>query len=253
MNNRLQAFQTALANKSALKVIAGIANDNLAHVLTVVSAANQTAAHAIDVTAKPEIISAVRQATDKTLFASSIQACELIEAVTLGADAVELGNFDALYAQGTFITAEEVFTQSQALVEALVGKALVCVTIPGHLAQDAQVALAQKLEAIGVDLIQTEGAVRLLAEQPQTAPISTEAKFDLTVSNTAALVQAVRIPVMSATGVSSDNVARAFAVGAAAVGIGSAVNQHQDAAPMVAEIEATLAAIPVGHKATVVA
>lgn len=253
MNNRLQAFQAALASKSALKVIAGIANDNLEHVLTVVSAANKTAAQAIDITAKADIVSAVRPLTTKTLFASSVKAEELIQAVSLGADAVELGNFDALYAQGTFITAEEVLTQAQALITALSSKALICITIPGHLSQDAQIALAKQLETMGVDLLQTEGAIRLLAEQAQTAPISSAVKFDLTVANTAVLVQAVRIPVMTATGVASNNVARAFTAGASAAGIGSAVNQHQDIAPMVDEIQATLAAIPASQKATVVA
>ena len=199
MNNAVSQFQQALAQKKALKVIAGIANHDVNQVLTVIKAANQTDAQAIDVSAQKDVLTAARQATSKMLFASSIVVSELVKAGTLGADAVELGNFDALYAQGVFITAEEVLQLGQDLMTQLGGKTFVCVTIPGHLSTDTQIQLAQKLESLGVNLIQTEGAIRQMASEPKTAEISSDAKFERTLANTQAIAQAVRIPVMTAT------------------------------------------------------
>jgi hypothetical protein len=253
MNHAVSQFQQALAQKKALKVIAGIANHDVNHVLTVIEAANQTDAQAIDVSAHQDVTTAARQATSKMLFASSIVVSELVEAVQKGVDAVELGNFDALYAQGVFISADEVLQLSQDLMAQLAGKTFVCVTIPGHLSTETQIYLAQKLENLGVNLIQTEGAIRQMASEPKTADISAEAKFERTLANTQAIASSVKVPVMTATGVCSNNANQAQRVGASAVGIGSAVNKLASQAEMVAEIQATLNGLALSCKQTVVA
>jgi hypothetical protein len=253
MNHAVSQFQYALAQKKALKVIAGIANHDVHQVLTVIEAANQTDAQAIDVSAQKDVVIAARQATSKMLFASSIVVSELVQAVKLDVDAVELGNFDALYAQGVFISAEEVLQLSQDLMAQLGGQTFVCVTIPGHLSTETQVRLAQQLEALGVNLIQTEGAIRQMASEPKTAAISADAKFERTLVNTQAITSAVSIPVMSATGVNSSNTNQAQPFGASAVGIGSAVNKLSSQDEMVAEIQASLEKLNTPVKQTVVA
>jgi hypothetical protein len=253
MNNVVNQFQQALSQKRALKVIAGIANHDVNQVLRVIEAANQTDAQAIDVSAHKDVVFAAREATSKMLFASSIVVNELVEAVNQGVDAVELGNFDALYEQGVFISAEEVLQLSEDLMLQLGGKTFFCVTIPGHLSTDTQVRLAKQLQALGVNLIQTEGAIRQMANEPKTAVISADAKFERTLANTKAIAGAVNIPVMSATGINSTNANQAQEVGASAVGIGSAVNKLSSQEEMVNEIQATLSGLALSRKHTGVA
>lgn len=227
MSKQVKSFQTALATRQAVKIIAGIANFDLDNVLAVVRAAEAAGADAVDVAARPEIVQAAKAAFSGVVFASSVTPQELAQAVATGADVAELGNFDALYDQGLFLSADDVLKLAQETVSLVQGKALVSITVPGHLNIDAQVQLAQQLEALGVDLIQTEGAARVLADTPTVKSLSPAEKEALTLRNTRALVQATRLPVMTASGITADNVALAFEAGAAAVGVGSYVNKAE--------------------------
>lgn len=237
---RKNSFLKALSQKSAVKIIAGIANTNLNNVLDIVNAATEGNAHAVDVAADTKIVEAVRKATNLFVFASATDAAALINAVTAGADGVEVGNYDALYDHGEFITAESVLSITKQVIAAVKGQALVSVTVPGHLSNDAQNHLAKEIEALGADIIQTEGAVRLLG-QTATAPISSEEKAAVTLKNAARLATTVTIPVMAATGINASNVKAALLTGASAVGVGSAVNKL-NAADMLNTVDAIMAA-----------
>ena len=104
--NSIELFKQALSEKRALKVISGINNLNLEKVEMVVSSAIEAKATAIDVAANEEVLSLATRLisesnSDITLFASSISAMELANAVNnFHVNAIELGNFDALYNQG---------------------------------------------------------------------------------------------------------------------------------------------------------
>lgn len=241
-----QRFQRALQARKGFKVISGIANFDVASVMTLVRASKNACRDmdglALDVAASQEIIHAVRAEFDGMVFASSVVVSELVDAVAAGADGVELGNFDALYAKGYYIDAAEVLALAQETIQALAGRALVCVTVPGHLNQDTQVKLAQDLEALGVDLIQTEGAARLLSQTPQVKSLSASEKAEMTLSNAQALVNAISVPVMAASGMAAGTVAASRAVGVAAVGIGSAVNKLAAQSEMEAALDAIAAA-----------
>ena len=106
--SRIESFKRALSEKRAVKIIAGIDNFDVENVKKVVMAASNSGASAIDICADTDIIAMVRQMTDLPLFVSSIVPQELAHAVILGADAVELGNFDALYKKGQTFTASQV-------------------------------------------------------------------------------------------------------------------------------------------------
>ncbi|HEY9746220.1 MAG TPA: DUF561 domain-containing protein [Oculatellaceae cyanobacterium] len=240
----LEAFKAAIAERRAVKVIAGIANFDVENVLAVARTAEAAGAHAVDVAARPEIIKAVRGVTSASIVASSVSPVELAEAVAAGADAVELGNFDALYDQGLFLSADDVLKLAEETVTLVAGKALVCITIPGHLTPESQAQLVQKLETLGVDLIQTEGAARVLAAEPVVKSLSQEEKEVLTLRNTKVLVNATRLPVMTASGLTADNVAKAFEAGAAAVGIGSYINKVASEADMIQRAKAVMESLP---------
>ena len=106
--SRIESFKRALNEKRAVKIIAGIDNFNAESVKKVVKAASNSGANAVDICANPDIIAMARSLTDLPLFVSSVDPLELAHAVALGADAVELGNFDALYKKGMTFTASQV-------------------------------------------------------------------------------------------------------------------------------------------------
>jgi 2-keto-3-deoxy-6-phosphogluconate aldolase len=241
MNQRLENFRAALKNRNAVKVIAGIANLDLDNILQVAHAAEAAGAHAIDVAAHPQIVEAVREVTSAIIFASSVEPKALASAVVAGAEAVELGNFDALYDQGLYLGADEVLQLAEETMALVKGQALVSITIPGHLMVESQVQLAAKLEALGVDLIQTEGAARVLTSEPTAKSLTQAEKEELTLRNTRALVQATHVPIMTASGIQADNVALAFEAGASAVGIGSFINQAGTQTEMICRAQAVMA------------
>lgn len=242
MNARINALKSALEARNAVKVIAGIANLDLDNVLQVVRSAEAAGAVAVDVAAHPEIVKAAKEATQAAVFASSVNPAALAAAVAAGADVAELGNFDALYDQGLFLSADEVLELAQQTVSLVQGQALVSITIPGHLTVESQVRLAAQLEVLGVDIIQTEGASRVLAAEPTVKSLSQAEKEAITLRNTCALVKATRLPIMTASGITADNVAVAFEAGAAAVGVGSFVNKAHTEAEMVERCQAVMAA-----------
>lgn len=242
--NRQQAFRQALVEQSVLKVISGIDQFDMGTVTTLVqttqSVAQGNAAVAVDVAANPEIVRAVREAFSGLVFASSVKPQELLAAVDAGADAVELGNFDALYAQGFYISAEDVLALAKETVALVGDRALICITVPGHLSVDVQINLAQALEVLGVDLLQTEGATRLLSETPAVKTLSMAEKAALSADNVKALTAAVRLPIMAASGMDVETMGAALFAGASAIGVGSAVNKGQDEATVVATLTAMM-------------
>ena len=94
--SRIDLFKDHLSAKRAVKVIAGIDNFDIDNVKKVVKAAEVSGASAVDICADEHIVSEIRNMTEMPLFVSSIVPSELARAVELGADAIELGNFDVL-------------------------------------------------------------------------------------------------------------------------------------------------------------
>ena len=229
--SRIESFKKALEEKRAVKIIAGIDNFDAEKVKKVVMSASNSGASAIDICANPDIISMARSMTDLPLFVSSVDPEELAHAVALGADAVELGNFDALYKKGISFSAEQVLNLAKRTKE-LVEGAFICVTIPGELVISEQIHLARDLELLGIDLIQTEG--HFSNESPSNGVRGLIERAELTISNTIELTRNVEIPVMTATGINPTTASLAFAAGASAIGCGSCVNKLDSELSMMA-------------------
>ena len=196
--SRIESFKRALEEKRAVKIISGIDNFDTDRVKKVVMAASNSGASAIDICANPDIVSMVRKMTDLPLFVSSVDPEELAHAVVLGADAVELGNFDALYKKGISFSAEQVLNLAKRTKE-LIEDTFFCVTIPGELEIGEQVELARALENLGIDLIQTEG--HFSNENPSNGVRGLIERAELTISNTIELSRNVELPIMTATGI----------------------------------------------------
>ena len=229
--SRIDGFKRALDEKRAVKIIAGIDNFDVENVKKVVMAASNSGASAIDICADPDIIAIVRTMTDLPLFVSSVDPEELAHAVILGADAVELGNFDALYKKGISFSAEQVLNLAKRTKE-LIEDAFFCVTIPGELEIGEQIELARELETIGVDLIQTEG--HFTNEAPSNGVRGLLERAELTISNTIELSRNIELPIMTATGINPTTASLAFAAGASAIGCGSCVNKLDSELSMLA-------------------
>ena len=154
---RINLFKKDLEAKKAVKIIAGIDNFDMDRVRSVVIAADRAGASAVDVSANEEIIKMAKETTSLPVFVSSIVPEDLAMAVKAGADAIEIGNFDALYKKGMRMSAMEILDIVKETL-ALIGKSnvFVCVTVPGHIDVASQIALAKELEALNIDLIQTD-------------------------------------------------------------------------------------------------
>lgn len=237
----MKSIKRALKEKSMVKIIAGIDNFDVEQTRKVVIAANLGGADAVDISASPEIIRMAKEISNIPVFVSSIKPQELKRALELGADAIEIGNFDAMYKEGKRVSAEEVLEITRRTIE-LVGKnAFLSVTIPGHIEVSEQIALAEELATMGVNIIQTEGAATVSPENSGARGLLEKA--NVSIANTIELVKNVEIPVMTASGISATTAPMAFAAGASAIGIGSAVNKLSSEIEMIAAVKSITEAV----------
>lgn len=233
--NRIDLFKQHLEEKRAVKIISGIDNFDIEKVKSVVIAANQGGASAVDISASQEVFEVARQLTELPLFVSSINPEELAQAVAMGADAIELGNFDALYKKGLRMGADEVLDLARKTMSLVKSSGVfVCVTVPGHISVSEQIDLARSLEEMGVDLIQTEGAATVNATSEGARGLLETAQ--VSIANTIELSRNVEIPVMTASGITPTTAALAFASGASAIGVGSCINKMDSVISMVAAV-----------------
>ena len=177
--------------------------------------------------------SEIREMTDMPIFVSSIVPSELVKAVELGADAIELGNFDVLYKKGISFSAEQVLSLVNETIDMLGDtRVFFSVTIPGELAIAEQIELARKLETMGIDLIQTEG--HFSSSNISEGARGLMERAELTLSNTIELSRNVDMPIMTATAINPTTAPFAFAAGASAIGCGSCINKMDSTLSMMA-------------------
>ena len=226
--NRIEMFKRHLDEKRAIKVISGIDNFDAERVRNVVNAAEMGGASAVDICYNEEIISMVKEMTSLPIFVSSVVPSELANAVKLGADAI--------YKKGIRVSAEDVMDIVRETKKMLGDmKTFMCVTVPGHLDISEQISLAMKLEDMGIDLIQTEGAATTSPSKAGARGLMQTA--EVSISNTIELVRNTSIPVMTASGLTTTTAPLAFAAGASAIGVGSCVNKLNSVVAMVAVVK----------------
>lgn len=223
--NKFDHINTMLRERSFLKVITGIFNFNKEKVLQVAAMADKATNVALDICAREDIVAEVKERfPNLILVVSSIKVSELKRAQELGADILELGNFEALYEQGIFYSEEEVLKMTRELLKLRKEGVMLSVTVPGHLKLDLQVKLAKTLEDLGIDIIQTEGAA--LSDANISSALGSIQKVALTLANTIELSKHIKnTAIMTASGLSPDTAALAITAGAKAIGVGAYVNK----------------------------
>lgn len=276
MTKNIKTLVNALQTKQALKVIAGINNFNKARVLQIAKAAQQAGAHCVDICAQEDIVTEVLASCPNIAVAvSSVKPAELLRAAELGAEMLELGNFEALHEEGVFPTATEIRAWTREIMTGLDelmakgllrgsaarndsglaarndGRPLVSITVPGHLEMLEQINLAEWLEAAGVNVIQTEGAS--LVDTNSAGALGQIEKVKLTLASTVELSRVVseRCYLLTASGLTPDTANLAIAAGAHGIGVGKYVNKLESSLEMLAAITALREAI--ASKSTVTA
>lgn len=229
------SLRNAFSRRNALKIISGIQNFDRESVKMVVQAADRGGATFVDIAADAELIAIAKVNCSLPICVSAIDAHKLAEAVAQGADLVEIGNYDSYYAQGREFSAHEIIALTIE-TRALLPHTAISVTVPHTLPLDQQITLAEKLEAIGADIIQTEGGTS--AAPVHAGVLGAIEKAAPTLAAAHAISRAVSIPVLCASGLSNVTAPMAIAAGASGVGVGSAVNQLRDVVSMIATVRA---------------
>ena len=232
--SRIDLFKRDLENKKAVKVIAGIDNFDADKVRNVLVAAEKGGASAVDIAADAELIKMAKEVTSLPVFVSSTSPEMLLMAKNEGADALEIGNFDALYKKGIRISASDVVEMTKATRELVGNEIFLSVTVPGHISVEEQIELARALEEMNVDLIQSEGAS--VANVNNNGARGLMEKVNVSIANTMEIAASCSIPVMTASGITPSTSAMPFAAGASAIGVGSCVNKLSSALEMTATV-----------------
>ncbi len=233
------SLQKSIQNRSLLKVISGLSNFNPESVFRISKAAGIGGADLLDISCEPKLVELAVQASNIPVCVSSVEPRLFPAAVQAGASIIEIGNFDSFYPDGRFFSAEEVLSLA---VESrrLLPEVVLSVTVPHILPLDSQAQLALDLADKGVDLIQTEGGTSSHPISPGILGLIEKASP--TLAGTFSIVSALKenhldLPVICASGLSEVTVPMAISVGAAGVGIGSAVNKLNNELAMVASVK----------------
>ncbi len=237
INSKLQrAFDTG----RALKIISGLTNFDAARVSATVKAADRGGATFVDIAAEPTLVEMARKLTNLPICVSAVEPEKFVEAVNAGADLIEIGNFDAFYAQGRRFEAPEVLELTYQ-TRALLPNITLSVTVPHILELDQQVQLAINLVNAGADIIQTEGGVSAAPMHAGTLGLIEKAAPTLAAAYE--ISRAVSVPVLCASGISNVTAPLAIAAGAKGVGVGSAINRLNNEVAMVAAVRSLAEAL----------
>jgi hypothetical protein len=233
-------LQQAFDRASALKIISGLTNFDRDRVAMAVKAADLGGATFVDIAADPELVRMAKGLTNLPICVSAVEPEKFVPAVEAGVDLIEIGNFDAFYAQGRRFEAEEVL-QLTRQTRQLLPEITLSVTVPHILALDAQVQLAEELVKAGADIIQTEGGT---SSKPQHAgTLGLIEKAAPTLAAASEISRAVSVPVLCASGISNVTAPLAIAAGAAGVGVGSAINRLNDEVAAIAAVRGLVEAL----------
>ena len=232
------SLRTALVERRALKVIAGLTNFDALSVERISRAAGQGGADLIDVACDPSLVQLASAASGLPICVSAVDPELFPAAVAAGAALVEIGNYDAFYPLGRIFDAAEVL-QITRRTRALLPEVVISVTVPHVLSLDQQEQLAVDLVAAGADIIQTEGGTSATPFSAGNLGLIEKAAPTLAAAHSISrALQAVELnaPVLCASGLSAVTVPMAIAAGASGVGVGSAVNKLNDQLAMVAVV-----------------
>lgn len=228
----LHSFQT----KKVIKLITGIDNLDMYSIISITKAAELSGVTYLDVAANTKLIQLLKSISLLPICVSSISAIELYNCVVAGADLVEIGNFDACYKKGIYLTPLEILNLAKE-VRSLVGSIDICVTIPYYISLTSQVRLAQDLEFLGINILQTE-AVFNKHKSTILYPFSKNTFNTIYPScpsllSTYFISSIVQVPVITSSSINHISSNFALSLGASGIGISSIVKKQRNIFNMV--------------------
>nr|YP_009314685.1 Hypothetical protein ycf23 [Neoizziella asiatica]SCW23140.1 Hypothetical protein ycf23 [Neoizziella asiatica] len=215
------SIQEACAKKQVIKTIIGIDNFSFVNSIDKIKAAEIAGSTYIDIAANVDMLLEAKLFVSLPICVSSICVQELLACSKAGADMLEIGNFDSFYNKKITLTSQDILAMVQEL-KYRDPEVSICVTIPHVLSIEQQIGLAKQLDKLGIDMIQTEGWSSKQADLVDISDVIRVASA--TVGNVLALADAVDIPVVASSGISSLTAPMAISCGAAGVGVGSFFN-----------------------------
>lgn len=246
----IHSLQRAFDQGRALKIISGLTNFDADRVAATVRAAELGGATFVDIAADANLVRLARQLTSLPICVSAVEPAKFVPAVEAGADLIEIGNFDAFYAQGRRFEAAEVLQLTHE-TRSLLPHITLSVTVPHILALDEQVKLAEELVKAGADIIQTEGGTSSAPTHAGTLGLIEKAGPTLAAAYE--IARAVSVPVLCASGISNVTAPLAVAAGAAGVGVGSAINRLDSEVAMIAAVRSLVEALATVSRSSIYA
>ena len=228
MSNK-QKVLNALKNKNLVKIISGIQNYDKQKSLYIAMASELGGATALDICDDPEIIKPLRALVQLPIFVSSIDPIKLVAAQSLGADVLEIGNYESFYKQGKLFTPKEILEIAKFVKKSISAsgkEVLLSCTVPATLEIENQLKLGKELIELGVDILQTEG---FLADVPgsdrRDSTFNEILKAVSTLANTIELRTALpKAYIITASGITPLTAPLAVTLGANGVGVGNYIN-----------------------------
>nr|YP_010619426.1 hypothetical protein PN189_pgp144 [Xiphosiphonia pinnulata]WAX03439.1 hypothetical protein [Xiphosiphonia pinnulata] len=227
MNLSSIQLHNSFRSKNVIKVITGIQNTNIYQIAQIAKAADLAEASYLDVSANIKVVKFLKSFSSLPLCISSIDPIDIYNCISAGADLVEVGNYDTFYHKGMYITSLQLIELVKE-IKYLVGDVDLCVTIPYYLDLNEQICLAQLLECLGVNVLQTEGVfTNNLYNLPKKLSGLT-GSLSSSLLSTYFVSRSVNIPVITSSGMSSMFVSTAINCGASGIGISSTIRSKHN-------------------------
>nr|QJH88242.1 Ycf23 [Pterocladia lucida] len=215
-----------LKNKKVIKIITGLSNFDTDNIIKTVHAAEMAGATYVDVSSNPKLVKILKSITTLPICVSSIAPRDLYNCLLSEADIFEIGNFDVFYYKDIYFSSYQIIQLVKEVKSFLKNKPL-CVTIPYFLPLHEQVILVQKLQKIGVTMVQTEGYVNKNKCIFSRSPILNSTVLASSALSASHMIsQYTNIPVIASSGINYISSPIAVASGASGIGIGSALKYY---------------------------
>lgn len=215
-------------NKKVIKIISGLNNLNIKEIIRIAKAAEISKASYIDIVANTKIVAILKDLTSIPICVSSISPIELYNCVLVGADLVEIGNFDFFYKQNINLSINQVLQLAKE-TRSLIKNKDICVTIPHTFSLYEQQYLSKQLEILGVNILQTEGPKynNNNIENINDKVLKSINKAVFSLCSTYILSKTVNIPIISASNLDSISSLISISCGASGIGIGSNIKKYK--------------------------
>nr|YP_010336152.1 hypothetical protein MW609_pgp141 [Chroodactylon ornatum]UNJ14558.1 hypothetical protein [Chroodactylon ornatum] len=235
LNQKKSKLQLSSSHK-ILKIITGINNYNFSQVNNIVLSSSKSTVTYIDVAANNYLVQSIKKITKLPICISCIDPSMIYKCIQSGANIIEIGNYDSFYNNNHFFSIKRLLTITQE-VRQLFPNTCLCVTIPHYLSTSKQIQLAQKLDELNVNILQTEG---ISSHQERNIPYILAhnlAKVSATLGMTHSLASSTSTPLVTASGITPTTLWLALQYGASGVGIGTCVSSLAKKIDMVSMLQ----------------